>query len=604
LDESDLGGLCLSHSMSADEPVAGGASKSNFYSAAQPGGLQHHRHRKMSAASSTQPSAFQQKNYYLNPAGGAMIIPYKSPAPSSSRTPTIPSRSVVELSATQGFRTDQPPPMPIPSPVIPQQRATMNPQILSNASSFESTMTDELTDTNNRPTRSPHQSPSFAVAVTPSRQSKLWLSPGTDDVTPPVKTPLRIRMSDVVEETPRAANLRPTYTNLKYPPDDLMPPAFHPMQFDSMKLSQPQKPQDTSVRPSYAAISGSSDAFRFASPPSPKTPKQAVPFLPRLDVHVAPEPQPRSINLDDLHLYQMMESGNVSHWEARVAEESRQLQSQVFPGPTPEDKEGPRVGKATEGDSEYSSSDPNSEIPSNDVRKSIHHKRSDLTISTDAASSLQGAVEFSELRLVEVIGGGGFGQVWKAVWRGTPVAVKVLTGSAQSKNVPKPVLEEFVAEINLLKGMRHPNICLYMGACLDPPNRAIITELAANGSLWDALRLPLMPPYVACDGVARDSWPTGLYLPDSRHGTPPSAHSAAALMMQSSSSSLGSLSSSNRMSHPIPPRGTWPWDLVKRVACGAARGMAYLHSGKPPVLHRDLKVRSSPRVLLLLFPYF
>jgi serine/threonine protein kinase len=28
---------------------------------------------------------------------------------------------------------------------------------------------------------------------------------------------------------------------------------------------------------------------------------------------------------------------------------------------------------------------------------------------------------------------------------------------------------------------------------------------------------------------------------------------------------------------------------VKKVACGAARGMAYLHSGNPPVLHRDLK---------------
>lgn len=106
-----------------------------------------------------------------------------------------------------------------------------------------------------------------------------------------------------------------------------------------------------------------------------------------------------------------------------------------------------------------------------------------------------------------------------------------------------------------------------MGACLNPPNRAIITELAANGSLWDALRLPLQPPYMACDGASRGGWPLTLYQPDFRHGAPPIA----------------------RLPPPVAPRGSWSWMLVKHVATGAARAMAYLHSGKPPVLHRDLK---------------
>jgi serine/threonine protein kinase len=131
---------------------------------------------------------------------------------------------------------------------------------------------------------------------------------------------------------------------------------------------------------------------------------------------------------------------------------------------------------------------------------------------------------------------------------------------------------------SLLQGMRHPNICLYMGACVDPPNRAIITELAANGSAWDALRLPLMPPFVPCDGTARGAWPKKLYFPDQQHGMPPSAGSRG-----------GAGDLSLRLTAPIPPKGTWPWELVKRVACGAARGMTYLHSGNPPVLHRDLK---------------
>eukprot|EP00957_Ditylum_brightwellii_P039369 2977810-Ditylum_brightwellii.AAC.1 len=50
-----------------------------------------------------------------------------------------------------------------------------------------------------------------------------------------------------------------------------------------------------------------------------------------------------------------------------------------------------------------------------------------------------------------------------------------------------------------------------MGACLDPPNRAIVTEFAANGSLWDALRQPLSAQYVAADGFSRDAWPLYLY---------------------------------------------------------------------------------------------
>ena len=116
--------------------------------------------------------------------------------------------------------------------------------------------------------------------------------------------------------------------------------------------------------------------------------------------------------------------------------------------------------------------------------------------------------------------------------------------------------------------MRHPNVCLYMGACVDPPNRAIITELAANGSLWDALRLPLNPPFSACDGYSREDWPSELYN-SGKHGFPPS----------STGSNLP----------PVPTVGSWPWVLVKHVALGAARGMAYLHSGNPPILHRDLK---------------
>ncbi|KAL9181244.1 hypothetical protein ACHAXT_010049 [Thalassiosira profunda] len=210
--------------------------------------------------------------------------------------------------------------------------------------------------------------------------------------------------------------------------------------------------------------------------------------------------------------------------------------------------------------------------PSEDPRNSIQHIRSDLTISSDASASLSSRINFSDVKLEGVIGGGGFGQVWRAKWKGTPVAVKVLTGSAQAVDVPKAVLEEFIAEINMVGGMRHPNICLFMGACLEPPNRAIVTELCENGSLWDALRTPLSA-YQVADGKSRLAWPLELYEPIA---APPPTFQDGRLVVGSSEP-------------PFAPSGAWPWVLFKRVAAGTARGMCYLHSGNPPVLHRDLK---------------
>ena len=188
-----------------------------------------------------------------------------------------------------------------------------------------------------------------------------------------------------------------------------------------------------------------------------------APFIPTLEAAAAHPQQvavcnnaPRSMLIEELQLMKM-ESGNVAHWGVRndVGEEQQQHQ---HPPQLPHQSYSSSSAFSVASDSnhleyeaaEETDNDDDDDNP-NDPRKSINHKRDDLTKATDATSSLQSSIDFRELQLQEVIGGGGFGQVWRALWNGTPVAVKVLTGSAQAKHVSKSILQEFVAEINLLK---------------------------------------------------------------------------------------------------------------------------------------------------------
>jgi len=88
------------------------------------------------------------------------------------------------------------------------------------------------------------------------------------------------------------------------------------------------------------------------------------------------------------------------------------------------------------------------------------------------------------------------------------------------------VLEEFNREINLLRSLRHPNILQFLGSCSVPPNICLVTEFMPRGDLHKIIH----DKTIALDKT-----------------------------------------------------------LTKRICIDVARGMLYLHSSNPFVIHRDLK---------------
>eukprot|EP01104_Vermistella_antarctica_P012308 TRINITY_DN3540_c0_g1_i2.p1 TRINITY_DN3540_c0_g1~~TRINITY_DN3540_c0_g1_i2.p1 ORF type:complete len:764 (+),score=118.30 TRINITY_DN3540_c0_g1_i2:1890-4181(+) len=122
------------------------------------------------------------------------------------------------------------------------------------------------------------------------------------------------------------------------------------------------------------------------------------------------------------------------------------------------------------------------------------------------------------------VGSGGFGDVYRGSWRGTTVAVKKMHAWYEELN--ENALDEFLKEMTIMSVLRHPNVVLFIGASLEPPDHLLLTEYVALGSLRDVL--------------------------DNQ-------------------------------------RIRLPWPLRVRMMSDAAKGMLYLHKQNPPIIHRDLK---------------
>jgi serine/threonine protein kinase len=90
-------------------------------------------------------------------------------------------------------------------------------------------------------------------------------------------------------------------------------------------------------------------------------------------------------------------------------------------------------------------------------------------------------INYSDLELGKELGKGGFGVVYKGVYRHIPVAIKQLHNASLNEGA----LEEFKSETTTMVNLRHPNIVQLYGICLAP--YCMVMEFMGKGSLFNLL---------------------------------------------------------------------------------------------------------------------
>ena len=133
-------------------------------------------------------------------------------------------------------------------------------------------------------------------------------------------------------------------------------------------------------------------------------------------------------------------------------------------------------------------------------------------------------IRSEELKLMEMISRGSSCLVFKGKWRGSEVAIKQFTIEFSES---EKKLNKFIKELQIISQMRHPNLLMFMGICVDQPKLCIVTELVPNSTLFYALH----------------------------------------------KNKQKQLNLAERFS----------------ISIQIGKGLAYLHANDPPIIHRDLK---------------
>ena len=127
----------------------------------------------------------------------------------------------------------------------------------------------------------------------------------------------------------------------------------------------------------------------------------------------------------------------------------------------------------------YSSESSEELLPEIKLRK----KNSKKISLYEKSSFSQFIIKKKRLKIKRLLSEGGFGKVYLGTYIGQKVAIKVYKKLKDKKYH----IESFLKEVEILSNLRHPNILLYMGICVDKENCFMIAEYLENGSLFDHL---------------------------------------------------------------------------------------------------------------------
>lgn len=107
-------------------------------------------------------------------------------------------------------------------------------------------------------------------------------------------------------------------------------------------------------------------------------------------------------------------------------------------------------------------------------------------------------IAYSELKFSRLVGEGSFGRVFLGKWRETTVAIKLLSGkpsapkaedfdsgvsgcelsSNKLQKCTSGMLDELDKEAAIMAALRHPNVVMFLGVCLDPP--CVVAEVTSS----------------------------------------------------------------------------------------------------------------------------